>query len=86
MGSRGGNNWDDGRWLVNRALHCVFYGCVRAAFIIVIAAFHRACHVLPIGGARPIPVDFILRMPPHTSGVTVHTVLDKSEEVSFLFV
>src|SRR5712691_146678 len=90
-----GDNRNNGRRLVHRALYGVFYGGVRTAFIVVIrsklvrnkhrveqAPLHRARHVLPIAGPRPVPVYFVLWMAPHACRMTIDAMLDKSYEVS----
>src|SRR5260370_25483310 len=97
MTSCRGYNRNNGRRLVYRALNRVFYGCVRAAFVVAIrrklvrnehrveqAPLHRARHVLPVAGPRPVPVNFVLWMAPHSCRMTIYAMLDKSEEVSAL--
>jgi hypothetical protein len=41
--------------------------------------------MLPVGRPRPIPVYFVLRVSPHTGGMTIHPVLHKAEQVSAFF-
>ncbi len=79
-------------------LHRIFYRGIRAALVVVVrrqfvgnehpgkkTALHGAGHVFPIRRRAPIPVDLVLVMPPHSHGMAIHPMLDKSQQVSFTF-
>ena len=95
----GGDDGDDRGWLVRWALHRPFDDRVRAVLVGVVrrefvgdehrieqSALHGSGHVLPVFRRRKAPPHLVLGMAPHTGRVTVHPVLDESQQMSLLLV
>ena len=79
---------------MRRALHGPLHDGIGAVLVRVVgrelvgdehpveqAALHRPRHVLPIFGPREVPADLVLRVTPHSGGVTVHAVLDEAQKM-----